>query len=102
MSYWTFTDIFEEAGPPVTSFHGGFGLMTLQGIKKPSYFAYQFLNQLGNKELSNRDSSSWVCKDASGNVQALFWNYTLLSPDSSYNQQFYNKIILPKKPQMLI
>ncbi|HEY4207146.1 MAG TPA: glycoside hydrolase family 88 protein, partial [Puia sp.] len=29
MSYWTFTDIFEEAGPAVTAFHGGFGLMNL-------------------------------------------------------------------------
>ncbi|HEX8461244.1 MAG TPA: glycoside hydrolase, partial [Segetibacter sp.] len=93
MSYWTFSDIFEEAGPPPTSFHGGFGLLTLQSIKKPSYYAYKFLNDLGSTELTNTDSSSWICKDAKGNVQALFWNYKLLSPDSSYNQQFYNKVI---------
>ena len=35
MSYWTFTDIFEEAGPPPTPFHGGFGLMNMHGLKKP-------------------------------------------------------------------
>lgn len=93
MSYWTFTDIFEEAGPPVKSFHGGFGLLTLQNIKKPTFYAYKFMNELGNTTLSNSDSASWVCKDAKGNVQALFWNYTLLSPDSSYNQQFYNSTI---------
>lgn len=25
MSYWTYTDLFEEPGPPPTPFHGGFG-----------------------------------------------------------------------------
>jgi xylan 1,4-beta-xylosidase len=44
MSYWTFTDIFEEAGPGPTMFHGGFGLLNLQGIPKPTFRAYQFLN----------------------------------------------------------
>lgn len=93
MSYWTFTDIFEEAGPPVTSFHGGFGLINLQGILKPSFYAYKFLNELGDTELADADSSSWVCKDKAGNLQALIWDYKLLSPDSSYNQRFYSKLL---------
>jgi hypothetical protein len=94
-SYWTFTDIFEEAGPPAKSFYGGFGLLILQDIKKPTYYAFQFMNELGPTDLINRDGNLWVCKDAKGNVQALFCNYKLLSPDSLYNQQFYNKIIPP-------
>jgi xylan 1,4-beta-xylosidase len=96
MSYWTFTDIFEEAGPPVTPFHGGFGLLNLQSIKKPSFYAYQFLNQLGDTELINNDAASWICKDSHSNLQALMWDYKLLSPDSSYNQQFYGKLIPSK------
>ncbi|MFD1255247.1 glycoside hydrolase [Mucilaginibacter terrae] len=96
MSYWTFTDIFEEAGPPLKPFHGGFGLLNLQSIKKPSYFAYKFINELGERELVNTDRSSWICKDSKGNIQVLFWDYRLLSPDSSYNQQFYSKL-LPSK-----
>lgn len=96
MSYWTFTDIFEEAGPPVTPFHGGFGLINLQGIKKPSFWAYQFLNELSNIELNNDDSGSIVCKGKNDSLQALVWNYTLLSPDSSYSQQFYRHVIKPK------
>ena len=35
MSYWTFTDIFEEAGPRVTPFHGGFGLLNYQDLSGP-------------------------------------------------------------------
>jgi xylan 1,4-beta-xylosidase len=76
MSYWTFTDIFEEAGPAMTAFHGGFGLLNLQGIKKPTFFAYQFLREMGDTELKNSDPCSWVCKSKNG-VQALFWNLKL-------------------------
>ncbi len=47
MSYWTFTDIFEEAGPRATPFHGGFGLINYEDILKPAFFAYRFLNRTG-------------------------------------------------------
>lgn len=80
MSYWTFTDIFEETGIPPTPFHGGFGLLNVQGIKKPAYFAFRFMNFLGSKELVNADKHSWVCKDANGGASALFWDLTLPSP----------------------
>lgn len=90
MSYWVFTDIFEEAGPRFTPFHGGFGMLTIQGINKSVFYAYQFLNRLGNIELANNDSSSWVCKDAAGNVQALVWDFTNTHPgDSVHNQDYY-------------
>jgi len=51
MSYWVFTDIFEENGPRFLPFHGGFGLLNYQDIKKPAYFSYQFLNKLGKTEI---------------------------------------------------
>jgi len=89
MSYWVFTDIFEEPGPRFTPFHGGFGMLTIQGINKPVFYAYQFLNRLGNIELKNRDTASWVCKDSSGNLQALVWDYTYTLSDSTNNQQYY-------------
>ena len=54
MSYWIFTDIFEEAGPRFTPFHGGFGMLNTQGINKPVSYAYQFMNRLGNIELAKR------------------------------------------------
>ncbi len=46
-SYWTFSDIFEENYFPSVPFHGGFGLLNLHGIAKPSYRAYQLLHGLG-------------------------------------------------------
>ncbi len=92
MSYWVFTDIFEENGPAPTPFHGGFGLLNLQGIKKPAYFAYRFLNQLGPTELKNTDAQSWVCRDENGGVQVLFWNLTALTDGKASNQEVFRKI----------
>ncbi|MBS0030542.1 GH39 family glycosyl hydrolase [Chitinophaga sp. 22321] len=90
MSYWVFTDIFEEPGPRFTPFHGGFGMLNIQGINKPVLYAYQFMNRLGNVELTNNDFSSWVCKDSLGNIQALAWDFTNTHPgDSVHNQQYY-------------
>jgi len=46
MGFWTATDIFEEFRLEQPMFHGGFGLMTYNGIKKPGFHAYAFLSQL--------------------------------------------------------
>jgi len=89
MSYWVFTDIFEEPGPRFTPFHGGFGMLNYQAINKPVFYAYQFMNQLGNTELMNADSCSWACKDEAGNVQVLLWDFTYTLPDSINNQDYY-------------
>ena len=97
MSYWVFTDIFEESGPRFTPFHGGFGLLTIQGINKPAFYAYQFLNRLGNMELTNIDSTSWVCKDSKGNIQVLAWDFTNTHPGDSVNDQAYYIRDLPSK-----
>jgi len=96
MSYWVFTDIFEEPGPRFEAFHGGFGLMNTQGIKKPAYFAYQFLNQLGDTELKNADTASYATVDAKGDAQLLLWDYTHTLPEGINNQQFFIKDLPPK------
>jgi xylan 1,4-beta-xylosidase len=92
MAYWTFTDIFEENGPPFTPFHGGFGLLNLQGLRKPAYFAYRFLRQLGHNDLACDDQPSWITTTADGGVQALVWDYTpIVPPKGQTDQVFYRK-----------
>lgn len=88
MSYWVFTDIFEESDVPQTPFHGGFGLMNMQGIKKPTYFVYEYLNQLGDTELVNTDKDSWVCKQGN-NVQVLLWDFSYPDQQDMNNTTFY-------------
>jgi xylan 1,4-beta-xylosidase len=50
-SYWTFSDIFEEEGFPSAPFHGGFGLLSLHGVPKPTYRAFQLLRGMGRERL---------------------------------------------------
>jgi xylan 1,4-beta-xylosidase len=97
MSYWVFTDIFEEPGPRFTPFHGGFGLLTIQGIPKPAFYAYQFLNKLGKTELTNTDTRSWVTKTDNGGIQLLCWDFTNTHPGDSVNNQVYYIKDLPSK-----
>ena len=47
-SYWTFSDVFEEAGSRPSLFHGGFGLLTHRQIKKPTYHLYAFMARMGD------------------------------------------------------
>lgn len=94
MSYWTFTDIFEENGPVPSPFHGGFGLINFQGLRKPSFYAYQFLNRLGDEELISTDADSWACRNARG-VQVLFWNYT--PPQTKESDQVFFKRDVPAR-----
>ena len=89
MSYWTYTDLFEEAGPPPTSFHGGFGLINREGIRKASFFAYKYLNQLGPQALQGGDKRSILSRN--GDVFCgLFWDYTTPNQTES-NRPFYRK-----------
>lgn len=98
MSYWTFTDIFEEPGPRYSALHGGFGLLNYQDLPKPSFYAYQFLNRLGDRQLVCADPAAFVCRDERGGVQALFWDFTITHPGPAViNQEFY-KADQPAKP----
>jgi xylan 1,4-beta-xylosidase len=69
--------------------------MTIQGIKKPAYYAYKFLNELGKNELLNGDRDSWVCTNGNNDVEALFWNITILDQKTIPNPVFYRMDLLP-------
>lgn len=97
MSYWTFTDIFEEAGPRATPFHGGFGLLNYQSIPKPTFYSYQFLNKLGKTEIKNADTASWICKNEKGDIQVLLWDLSILTQGDSVNNDVFYKRDLPAK-----
>jgi xylan 1,4-beta-xylosidase len=90
MSYWTYTDLFEEAGPPPSPFHGGFGLLTREGIRKPAFFAYKYLHALSGKEVPTVDPQSFISTDPS-QTTALVWDYEYPQQTVS-NRSFYTKV----------
>ena len=50
-SIWSFSDIFEELHPFPQEFHGGFGMLTQNGIPKPVYHAMKMLADAGEMRL---------------------------------------------------
>ena len=50
-AFWTFTDVFDESYFPSLPFHGGFGLLSLHGIPKPAYRAFEILHALGAERI---------------------------------------------------
>jgi xylan 1,4-beta-xylosidase len=79
-SFWTFSDIFEEHSFSSVPFHGGFGLLTVQGIAKPVYRAFQLLHELGTERLMvdglHHTVDAWVVRQRDG-VTILLTNHAL-------------------------
>lgn len=75
MAYWTFTDIFEEGGAGDAIFHGGFGMINLQGIVKPTYHAYRMLSALGDELLARGSGGIITRESATGKIAGLFYHY---------------------------
>ena len=90
MSYWTYSDLFEEPGPPTAAFQGGFGLLNPDGIRKPVYFAYKYYNHLGERVVDTHDAQSVAALDDRG-VKVLAWHYA--PPDQPVsNRSYYTKV----------
>ena len=91
MSYWVYTDLFEEPGPPPTPFHGGFGLMNREGIRKPAWFAYKYLHALAGNEVPVTDTQTWAATNGT-QLSAVIWNFSQPHQDVS-NHPFYSHIV---------
>ncbi len=91
MSYWAYSDLFEEAGPPPTPFHGGFGLMNREGIRKPAWFAYKYLNEVKGKEIATGDTEALAATDA-GKTNVILWAWRQPKQEVS-NRPFFTKVL---------
>jgi len=81
-SFWTFSDLFEESYFPSLPFHGGFGLLTIHGVPKPSYRAFEYLHKLGTELVTPMDGThptvdAWVIRnDETGELAVVVTNHT--------------------------
>jgi xylan 1,4-beta-xylosidase len=81
MSFWTFSDVFEENGPIPQPFEGHFGLIAEGGIKKPSYNGFALLHKLGHERIANPATNVLVTKREDGSTVIAVWN--LVDPDTT-------------------
>jgi xylan 1,4-beta-xylosidase len=95
MSYWTYSDLFEEPGPPSASFQGGFGLLNREGIRKPAFFAYKYLHELAGNALDTRDPQAWFATKE-GDLTGVLWDFEQPRQTVS-NRSFYTKVV-PARP----
>jgi xylan 1,4-beta-xylosidase len=75
MSFWTFSDVFEEGGVVRTPFYGGFGAIAAGGIPKPVYNAFALLHRLGDTRLASVSESTLVTRREDGTLAIALWNY---------------------------
>ncbi len=75
MSYWTFSDVFEEQGVVKKPFYGGYGLIAAGGIPKAGFNAFAMLHRLGDQRLSPELKDALVTKRADGTLVIAVWNY---------------------------
>ena len=75
MSYWTFSDVFEEQGVVKTPFYGGYGLIAENGIPKPAYNAFALLHKLGDQRIALDSDSALLTRKEDGTMVLAVWNY---------------------------
>jgi xylan 1,4-beta-xylosidase len=75
MSYWTFSDVFEEQGVVKIPFYGGFGLIAVDDIPKPAFAAFKLLHELGDQRIAVDSDSALLTKRRDGTLVLAVWNY---------------------------
>ncbi len=75
MSYWSFSDVFEEQGVVKTPFYGGFGLIAEDSIPKPALNAFAMLHELGDRRIKVDSDSAIATRRSDGTIVIALWNY---------------------------
>jgi xylan 1,4-beta-xylosidase len=75
MSYWTFSDVFEEQGVVKEPFYGGFGLMAERSIPKPAFAAFAILHKLGDERIAVDSNFALATRRKDGTRVIAVWNY---------------------------
>lgn len=53
-AYWCLSDVYDQVGYGAETFHGNYGMLNLQGLRKPHYHAFQLLARLGTQRVKVR------------------------------------------------
>jgi xylan 1,4-beta-xylosidase len=79
MSYWSFSDVFEEQGVVKKPFYGGYGLIAAGNIPKPAFTAFRLLHQLGYERIALDSDFALATKASDGSLVVAVWN--LVAPE---------------------
>jgi xylan 1,4-beta-xylosidase len=91
MSYWTFSDVFEEQGIVKTPFYGGFGLIAAGNIPKAAFNAFLLLHQLGDSRIAVDSDSALATRRDDGALAVALWNYA--APEENGSEVQYRLVL---------
>ena len=74
MGYWVGSDLFSEYSDSSLLLNGSVGLLTKDGIKKPSFYAFEFMNHMGDFLLGGNENCI-VTTNGHGNFAIACHNY---------------------------
>lgn len=75
LSYWTFSDVFDEQGVIKQPFYGGFGLIAAGDVPKPAFNSFALLHHLGDERIPAASDSLLVTRKKDGSLVLALWNY---------------------------
>jgi Bacterial regulatory helix-turn-helix proteins, AraC family./Glycosyl hydrolases family 39. len=93
-SYWLISDVSMEYEDAVDILFGGNGLISRDGIKKPSYHAFSFLGKLGDRLISN-DNNYIITSSSKGNYQILAYHYCYFNEEYCDDQDKFKLLRFP-------
>jgi xylan 1,4-beta-xylosidase len=82
MSYWTFSDVFDEQGVVKRPYYGGYGLVAAGGIPKPAFNAFALLHKLGERRFANDAEGTLMTRRDDGALVLAIWNYANVGASS--------------------
>ena len=74
MSYWTFSNVFEEGGVPNGIFNSSFGMLDQWGIARPALHAFVMLHKLGESLLHADSGPVLATRRVDSSIAILLWN----------------------------
>jgi xylan 1,4-beta-xylosidase len=74
ISYWTFSNVFEEMGPVTRFFNSTFGMIGQRGVARPSLHAFAMLHKLGEQRLAATDGPVLATRRSDRSHAVLVWN----------------------------
>ncbi|WP_087065025.1 GH39 family glycosyl hydrolase [Intestinibacillus massiliensis] len=85
--HWTLSDFMEEVPHAPQVFHGGYGILTFNGIPKAGYYALELLRRLGGRLLCRGDG--WYITRDGDDIQVMLYHY--YHYDLLYQQHYTTK-----------
>jgi xylan 1,4-beta-xylosidase len=101
-AYWCLSDVYDQAGYNRETFRGHYGLLNLQGLRKPAYVAHQLLHRLGYERFPCSGGSELegaiATRSKDGKQQILVYRYP--EDVKSPVERGRVEVVLPRAPKL--